>query len=62
VGEFTAFYAEQITTMKVRFVQGYLGEEHEVKALPEQQDQIIRVSEAFGREMALTILTQQKTE
>jgi hypothetical protein len=35
----------------VRFVQGDEGEEHEVNMLPLWQNQIIRVREAFGREM-----------
>jgi hypothetical protein len=49
--EFTAFYESQIETWKVRFVQGDEGEEHDVNMLPNWQNQIIRVREAFGREM-----------
>jgi hypothetical protein len=37
--------------MKVRYVLGDIGEEHEIKLLPLCPNQIIRVREAFGREM-----------
>jgi hypothetical protein len=50
-GVFTAFYADQIATMKARFVREDLGEEHEVNMLPMWEDQVIRVWEAFGRDM-----------
>jgi hypothetical protein len=38
-------------TMKARFVQGDLGEEHEVNVLRMWEDEIIRIREAFCREM-----------
>jgi hypothetical protein len=37
--------------MKARFIQGDMGEEHVVNGLPRWENQIIRVREAFGREM-----------
>jgi hypothetical protein len=37
--------------MKARFVQGDVGEEHDIKVLLVWEDQIIRVREVFGREM-----------
>jgi hypothetical protein len=49
--EFTAYYEDEFRPIKVRYVQGYVGEEHEVSLLPRWENQIIRVREAFGREM-----------
>jgi hypothetical protein len=49
--EFTAYYQDEIRPMKVRYVQGDIGEEHEVKLLPHWENQQIRVRDAFGREM-----------
>jgi hypothetical protein len=51
VGEFTAFYEDEMAIMKARYVQAGVGEEHEVKVLPMWEDQTIRVREAFGRDM-----------
>jgi hypothetical protein len=49
--EFTAYYEDEFRPIKVRFVQGAEGEEHAVSVLPRRENQIIRVREAFGREM-----------
>jgi hypothetical protein len=51
--EFAASYEDEIRTYKVRFMQDGKGEEHEVNMLPFWENQIIRVREAFGREMTL---------
>jgi hypothetical protein len=51
--EFTDSYEGEIRTWKVRLVQGTEGEEHEVNMLPGWPNQIIRVREAFAREMIL---------
>jgi hypothetical protein len=49
--EFAARYEEDARIYLVRFMQGGEGEEHRVKMLPLWDNQIIKVREAFGREM-----------
>jgi hypothetical protein len=49
--EFTVYYEDEFGPIKVRFVQGSVGEEHVVSLLPHWENQIIRVREPFGREM-----------
>jgi hypothetical protein len=44
-------YGDQMQVWKVRFIQGVEGEEHEMEMLPYWENRIIRVREAFGREM-----------
>jgi hypothetical protein len=51
--EFTALYADETRPYKVKFIRGDEGEEHVVNLLPLCENQIIRIREAFGRDMVL---------
>jgi hypothetical protein len=50
-GVFTAYYEDQMADMKARVIRGDEGEEHIVRVLPHWEDQIIRIREAFDRDM-----------
>jgi hypothetical protein len=58
--EFTAAYQDEFRSYKVRFMKDGEGEEHVVNLLPLWENQIIRIREAFGREMVIDESFQAK--
>jgi hypothetical protein len=49
--EFSAYYGDEFREIRVGFVHGAEGEAHVVSLLPIWENQVIRIREAFCREM-----------
>jgi hypothetical protein len=51
--EFTAYYQDDIRSWRAYFEANGIGEEHEIRALPHWDNQVLIVRESFGRDMVL---------